>query len=181
MKNLVRIFFMLPLVFFFQKKYLSSRHFNDSLSGFRFAARAIWQRSILRLAKPMPFPASAGYTILSSSRIHFHPDDLNNFQMNGTYYQNFSADIWLGKGTYIASNVGIITANHDVLNLDNHVPGKDVVIGKNCWVGMNCVILPGVTLGDRTIVGAGSVVTKSFPEGNCVLAGNPAKVIRKIV
>ena len=45
---------------------------------------------------------------------------------------------------------------------------------------MNSVILPGVTVGTRTIVGAGSVVTKSFPEGNCVVAGNPAKKIKDL-
>jgi acetyltransferase-like isoleucine patch superfamily enzyme len=45
---------------------------------------------------------------------------------------------------------------------------------------MNAVILPGVTLGENTIVGAGAIVTKSFPEGWCVLAGNPARVIRKL-
>ena len=43
---------------------------------------------------------------------------------------------------------------------------------------MNCVLLPGVILGDNTIVGAGSIVTKSFPMGSCVLAGNPARIIR---
>ena len=45
---------------------------------------------------------------------------------------------------------------------------------------MNSVILPGVTLGDHTIVGAGSVVTKSFPDGDCVIAGNPARMIRRL-
>lgn len=58
--------------------------------------------------------------------------------------------------------------------------GKDVIIGKKCWIGMNAIILPGVKLGDNTIVGAGSVVTKSFPDGNLVIAGNPAKIINKL-
>ena len=45
---------------------------------------------------------------------------------------------------------------------------------------MNSVILPGVTLGEHTVVGAGSVVTKSFPDGHCVIAGNPAIIIRSL-
>lgn len=45
---------------------------------------------------------------------------------------------------------------------------------------MHSIILPGVVLGDHTIVGAGSVVTHSFPEGYCILAGNPAKIVRKL-
>lgn len=45
---------------------------------------------------------------------------------------------------------------------------------------MNAMILPGVRLGDHTIVGAGAVVTKSFSEGNCVIARNPARIIRKV-
>ncbi|MDT4068951.1 type 8 capsular polysaccharide synthesis protein Cap8J, partial [Staphylococcus aureus] len=59
-------------------------------------------------------------------------------------------------------------------------PGEDVKIGNYSWIGMNSVILPGVELGEHTIVGAGSVVTKSFPEGNVVIGGNPAKIIKKI-
>jgi acetyltransferase-like isoleucine patch superfamily enzyme len=88
--------------------------------------------------------------------------------------------ITIGKGTWISQNVGIITANHDFEgNLDENAAAKDVTIGERCWIGMNSVILPGVILGDRTIVGAGSVVTHSFPEGYCVIAGNPAKIIRR--
>lgn len=58
--------------------------------------------------------------------------------------------------------------------------GKKVVIGDKTWIGMNCLILPGVVLGPNTVVGGGSVVTKSFPLGHCVIAGNPAKLIKLI-
>lgn len=104
----------------------------------------------------------------------------HNFQTFGSYFRNFEAKINIGKGTYIAPHVGIITANHDPSNLEKYLDGKDVIIGKNCWIGMNSVILPGVELGDHTVVGAGLVVTKSFPEGNVIVAGNPAKIIKKI-
>ena len=111
--------------------------------------------------------------------ITFHPDDLNNFQTFGNYFQALGK-ITIGHGTWIAPNVGLITANHCVDNLEEHEPAKPITLGENCWIGMNSTILPGVTLGPRTIVGAGSVVTKSFPDGNCVIAGNPAKVIRTL-
>ena len=65
---------------------------------------------------------------------------MNNFQGFGNYFQNFSAKIVIGRGTYIAPNVGIITVNHNLKNLDKHLPGKDVVISEKCWIGMNCHI-----------------------------------------
>ncbi len=61
---------------------------------------------------------------------------------------------------------------------NKHLPPKDVHLVEHCWIGMNSMILPGVTLGPHTVVGAGSVVTKSFPDGYCVIAGNPAKIIK---
>lgn len=118
--------------------------------------------------------------IVGSQNIIFDYHDLNNFMVDGFYYQAPNAKILIGYGTYIASNVGLITQNHDINNLDNHSEGKDIVIGKKCWIGMNSVILPGVILGDNTIVGAGSVVTKKFEEGNVIIAGVPAKIVRYI-
>ena len=84
----------------------------------------------------------------------------------------------IGDNTLIAPGVKIISANHDFENKLDYVRKLPVVIGKNCWIGANAVILPGVELGDNVIVGAGSVVTKSFGN-NLIIAGNPAVVIRE--
>ncbi|WP_104489048.1 acyltransferase [Acinetobacter indicus] len=165
---------------FFDAKYITGRHFDSGIGGYIFSLKSIWVKNILRLSKPMPFPTSLTCTIANPKNLIFHPDDLNNFQSPGTYYQNFRAKIVIGRGTYIAPNVGIITTNHDLNNLDNHDGDKDVTIGEKCWIGMNSVILPGVVLGNKTIVAAGAIVTKSFEEGNVVLAGIPAKVIKNI-
>ena len=168
----------LVLGIFFDPDFLKGRHFDDGLSGYIWGFRSIWTRNFLRLAPPCKFPVGYRAVISNPNNIKFHVDDLNNFQSPGLYLQNFAGTIRLGRGTYIAPNVGIITANHDPSDLDRHVPAEDVNIGDQCWIGMNSVVLPGVTLGPRTIVGAGSVVTKSFPDGHCIVAGNPARVIR---
>ncbi|MEO8199502.1 MAG: DapH/DapD/GlmU-related protein [Gemmatimonadota bacterium] len=55
-----------------------------------------------------------------------------------------------------------------------------VIIGTNCWIGLNSIILRGVTIGDNSIVAAGSVVTKSVPP-NSIVAGNPARLVKSIV
>ena len=96
----------------------------------------------------------------------------------GCYLQG-NGGIHIGNYVHFASNIGIISGNHDVYDQMQHVT-KEVRIDDYCWIGMGAIILPGVHLGKRIIVGAGSVVTKSFPEGFCIIAGNPAKVIRKL-
>jgi len=98
--------------------------------------------------------------------------------MKGCYIQGIGG-IYIDDYTQIAPNVGIISANHDITDTRKHIK-KPVKIGKYCWIGFGAIILPGVEIGDFTIVAAGSVVTKSFPEGYCVLAGNPAKQIKTI-
>lgn len=96
----------------------------------------------------------------------------------GCYLQG-NGGIWIGNYVHFASNIVIISENHSLYNQMEHEL-KEVRIEDYCWIGMNVVILPGVHLGPRTIVGAGSVVTKSFPDGYCVIGGNPARIIKLI-
>ena len=96
-------------------------------------------------------------------------------QMPGCYIQAIGS-IVIGDYTQIAPGVGLISSNHDKADLRRHEPGR-IEIGAYSWIGHNATILPDVTLGDFTIVGAGAVVTKSFPDGYQVVAGNPARVI----
>ena len=56
---------------------------------------------------------------------------------------------------------------------------KDVVIGDHCWVGMNSIIMKGTIIGNNTIIGAGAIVSGTFQDGNVVLAGVPARIIRE--
>lgn len=163
----------------FDRKYLSGKWFeNINSGGWRWVWRSlIWQK-ILGFNRNIPWPVSPFIVIARPDNISFHNEDLQIFQTYGTYFQNFSGKIKIGRGTYIAPNVGIITTNHDPLNPDNHLESKDVEIGERCWIGMNSVILPGVKIGNNTVIGAGSVVTKSFPEGNCLIAGNPGRIIK---
>lgn len=180
-KNIYIFFSKLILPLFYSKKYLQGKYFQkNNIQGYKWAWKNIWGQKILGYNKQIPWPVSFRTEVGNKDNIEFHVDDLNNFQHFGCYFQNYNAKIILGRGTYIAPNVGIITANHKKDNLDEHDQGKDVIIGEKCWIGMNSMILPGVHLGNNTIVGAGSIVTKSFEEGNCVIAGNPAKIIKKI-
>lgn len=113
-----------------------------------------------------------------------HPDNIfvginsNAGTRPGCYLQG-NGGIYIGNYVHFASNIGVISGNHDLYDHTKHV-NKEVRIGDYTWIGMNVVILPGVELGPRTIVAAGSVVTKSFPDGYCVIGGNPAKLIKEL-
>jgi len=171
---------ILFLSIFFDRKYLKGRHFEVGYNGYFWALRSIWIKNILRLSKPHPWPTGLHCTLSSPENIDFHCDDLNNFQSPGTYFQNFKGTIVIGRGSYIGPNVGLITSNHSIEDLDRHEEGRNIVIGPQSWIGMNVVLLPGVVLGPKTVVAAGSVVTKSFPEGNAIIGGVPAKFLKKI-
>jgi acetyltransferase-like isoleucine patch superfamily enzyme len=96
----------------------------------------------------------------------------------GCYVQGINK-IYIGDNTIFAPGIKIISANHDKNNFAEHDKETGpIIIGKNCWIGVNAVILPGVQIGDHVIIAAGAVVTKSFPS-NVVIGGVPAKIITK--
>ncbi len=88
--------------------------------------------------------------------------------------------IEIGENTWIGPKVTIISMNHEQNNYKKYIKAAPIKIGKNCWIGTGAIILPEIELGDHVIVAAGSVVTKSFKNNNILLAGVPAKIIRRL-
>lgn len=90
--------------------------------------------------------------------------------------------IYVGDGTMIGPNCVIATAGHPILpelREKQYQFNMPVHIGKNCWLGAGVLVMPGVTIGDNSVIGAGSVVTKDIPE-NVIAVGNPCKILREI-
>lgn len=85
--------------------------------------------------------------------------------------------IHIGANTLVAGGTVILSHDHCKRVGNNQPYLVDTIIGNNCFIAVNSIILPGIIIGNEVIVGAGSVVTKNIPS-NCVVAGNPAKVIR---
>ena len=90
--------------------------------------------------------------------------------------------IYIGDYTMIGPNVTIATGTHPILPAlrENFYQfNMPVRIGRNCWLGAGAIILPGVTIGDNVVVGAGSIVTHDLPD-NVVAVGNPCRVLRPV-
>ena len=86
--------------------------------------------------------------------------------------------IHIGENTLVAGGATILSHDHCKRVGNNQPFLVDTFIGKNCFIAVGAIILPGVKIGDEVIVGAGAVVTKDVPS-NTVVAGNPAKIIRE--
>ncbi|RJG07643.1 sugar O-acetyltransferase [Noviherbaspirillum cavernae] len=118
----------------------------------------------------------------------FHCDYGYNIQLGKNVYANHNlvildcARVVIGDNVYIGPNVVISTAGHpiDPLVRTSGVEfAKPIVIGDNVWLGANVVLLPGVEIAANVTVGAGSVVTRSIP-ADCVAAGNPCRILRRL-
>ncbi|KAM0424322.1 hypothetical protein ACHAPT_010468 [Fusarium lateritium] len=113
-----------------------------------------------------------------------------NVKVGSNVFINFNCTlidtctISIGARTLVGPNVSFFSGTHpldpDLRNGTNGPEmGRPVTIGEDCWIGGSAMVLPGVTIGDGCTVGAGSVVTKDVPAYH-VVAGNPARIIRKI-
>lgn len=118
----------------------------------------------------------------------FYCDYGFNISIGKNFYTNHNvtildgAKVTFGDNVFIAPNCVFSTAGH-AINSEQRSRGLEIAlpitVGDNVWIGTNVSVLPGVTIGNNTIIGAGSVVNKNIPEG-VIAAGNPCKVIRKI-
>ena len=118
----------------------------------------------------------------------FYCDYGYNIEIGENFYANVNvvildgAKVTFGDNVFIAPNCGFYTAGHP-FNVEQRNQGLEyalpIKIGNNVWIGADCSILPGVTIGDNTVIGAGSVITKNIP-ANVLAVGNPCKIIREI-
>lgn len=111
-----------------------------------------------------------------------------NITIEDNVYINFGcvildcAEVRIGANTLLGPNIGIYPVNHSIdaeERIQGGCCGKPVRIGRNVWLGGDVKILAGVTIGDNTVIGAGSIVTKDIPS-DVVAVGNPCKVVRQI-
>ena len=122
----------------------------------------------------LPFYANWG-----GHHVHFGSNIYANFNLTCVD----DGHIYVGDWTEFGPNVTIATAGHPIDPSLREDPAlqynRDVHIGRCVWIGANTVIVPGVTIGDNTVIGAGSVVTHDIP-ANVVAYGNPCRVARAI-
>ncbi|CAM3948535.1 MULTISPECIES: sugar O-acetyltransferase [Pseudoalteromonas] len=117
----------------------------------------------------------------------FYCDYGFNIELGDNFYANHNLTILdvckvtIGNNVMFGPNVMISTATHpiDPIERRSTESGSPITIGNDVWLGGNVSVLPGVSIGDRCVIGAGSVVTKNIP-ANSVAVGNPCKVIRSI-
>ena len=114
----------------------------------------------------------------AGAHVHFG----NNIYANFNLTMVDDTHIYVGDCTMFGPNVTVATPGHPILpelREKAYQFNMPVHIGRNCWLGAGVIVLPGVTIGDNTVVGAGSIVTKDLP-ANVVAVGNPCHVLREI-
>ncbi|ROI12996.1 acyltransferase [Epilithonimonas hominis] len=152
--------------FFFNRSYASNDPFSSHL--------IMKDNSRLIVKDKFSFFSGARVSIHENATLELGSGYINHNANIGCY-----AEIKIGHDVAIAENVVIRDSdNHDFISDKEHVKTAPISIGNKVWIGMNCIILKGVSIGDNSVVAAGSVVTKDVP-ANVLVAGVPAKIIKR--
>ena len=156
------------------------------------------KKAVRKYNECMPFDVEQGVKYLNEAGIRhkgsvyfeppFHCEYGSHIKIGEGFYANTGCvmldvgRITIGDNVLFGPNVSLYTAGHPIhpeSRKSGYEYGIPIKIGDNVWIGGSCVILPGVTIGNNVVIGAGSVVTKDIPDNVCA-AGNPCRVIREI-
>jgi acetyltransferase-like isoleucine patch superfamily enzyme len=138
-------------------------------------------QKILGINKEFPFLVHYTTKIASPQNITVEggKKTITSFASSGNCYFSGYNGIKIGYNVLFAPGVKIISSNHDFTRERSPIFSNPIEIGSNTWLGANVVILPSVVIGSDCTIGAGSVVTKSFPDRS-VIVGNPAKSLYRV-
>jgi acetyltransferase-like isoleucine patch superfamily enzyme len=131
---------------------------------------------VLRINAGAPCAVNFTSRVIRPESITIGAGVSRSFAVSGGCYFQAANGISIGAGTIFGPGVRVVSANHDLSHSGRWKPAVPITIGKNCWLGAGSIILPGVSIGDGSIVGAGAVVVRDVP-ARCVVVGNPARVI----
>ena len=163
----------------------ASQMLENSKKVYKYNHTEPWKKDELSIQIRNIFGKSGENCIVTPP---FYCDYGYNIEVGNNFYSNYNltildvAKVKIGDNVFIAPSVSIYTAGHPIHPKPRNAMyeyGISVTIGSDCWIGGNTVICPGVSIGEGTVIGAGSVVTKDIP-ANVIAVGNPCKVIRKI-
>ena len=173
MKVLIKTFLCKIIHFFYDGLHYEDLYQNSFSSVFKL----FFVQKICRINSNVNWQVHHSSSVLSPENVKRG----KNFRSNS---KNCHIDgrngIILGENVWIGPSVKIISQNHNLSKYSEYIKGDPIIIGDNCWIGAGAISLPGVQLGNHTVVAAGSVVTKIFPSTDQLLAGNPAIIKKKI-
>ncbi len=161
--------------------YFFLKPFGDGFSNRRFPVSLLLKhvviQKILRINSHVPWPVHWTSQIKAVENIE------RGTRCPGlalSCYLDGRNGIIIGENVWIGPHVRIISMNHNVNDYMKFQVTSPIIIGDNCWLGANSTILPGVELGNHVVVAAGAVVTRSFPEDDVILAGIPARIVKRL-
>lgn len=147
-------------------------------TGWEITLSGFFKQKILSSNRFVPWPVHSNSIVFGIRWIKIGKNTAPGISFGNYIFAKEDSPIEFGDYCLLAPNVVVAGYSHSIYDIHSYTSKGGVRIGDYCWIGANCVILPGVVLGDHTVVAAGAVVTRPFPDGYCVLGGNPAKVIK---